>query len=239
MNIGGITLFSGNLGAGKTLGMSIMAYYNHLQGSKVYANYEISGYPVTKIDNAYMLKTMSADWKTFALDEFWLDFESRGSGSRNIDMSQKVLQWRKRGIEALITSQHISQLDVRIRNVTDLIMFPQVTFDNEEFPLYVTFYYTQNKRYHFDNMAVIKRLRSFSMPVIFPDGFNVAENYETNEIVEELETEEHELIKTLTDEYKDFDGTKTQLKSKLCIEHGLPGSKAQIVSDYIFYKNGL
>jgi len=231
-----ISVFSGNLGAGKTLAMSIMTYINYLQGALIYANYMITGYPVETITNTYTLKTMTKAWKVFALDEWWLTLEARTSG-KNIDLSRKILQFRKRSIDCYATAQTIASLDTRMRMVTDLNIFPETIFVDDK-PVLVTCYYTQNKHLDFNNWGLIKKLPSITLPVIV-EGFNVADNYDTDEIVEPMETEETDNIKQFVETFKGFDGSKTDLKSLLNIEHGFNPGKAGAIADYVFFKNQL
>lgn len=233
-----IIVFSGNLGSGKTLAMSIMLYINYLSGSLAYANYKVTGYPVERITNTYVLKSLTKDWKTFALDEFYLDMDSRQSGkSNNIDMSRKILQFRKRNIDAFITSQSLGFLDNRLRLLVGLIVYPETIFIRDK-PVCVVCHYTTNKHILFHDLNLIKKLPSFTLPVII-DGFNISEHYDTDEIVESLELEETEDIKDLIKKYKMFDGTKASLKSILNIEHKMNISKAGVIGDYIFYQNEL
>ena len=235
-----IVLYSGNLGSGKTLAMSICLYLNYLLGSMAYANYTITGYPVERIKNTFALKSMNKIWKSFALDEFYLDADSRQSGtSKNLAMTRKVLQFRKRHIDTFISSQNIRAIDTRIRDLVGMIVFPETIF-SDGYPIYVNCYYSTNKRIHFEDWSLIQKLPCFQLPVVIEEtNFNVAENYDTDELVESMDLEEGDIIKELISKYKGFDGSKTDLKSILNMEHGYVAGKASAIGDYIFWVNKL
>lgn len=225
---------SGNLGSGKTLGMSILGHYGYLEGNNVSANYIIKGYPNTLLTQGMQLKDVHTDRNLYLMDELWIDIDSRRSGG-NVSLSQKFLQMRKRDISLIYTSQSLDQVEKRVRQITNLLFFPKTVCDNNDYPIYVVFHYTTSKNLQFDS-ELINHLPSFALPVNI-NGYDVAQNYDTTEIVEGLEDEENDLISTLTATYSGWDGTKTELESILVIEHNVIKSRAGMIATYIISKN--
>lgn len=107
----------GNMGSGKTLGMTILAYRLHTQkGVPVYANYHTTfSIPVKSWDEVYKI-----DNGLLLLDEAHVPFDSRAFADDH-GRTHFILQTRKKGLTCMFTTQHISQVDKRIRNVCDVL----------------------------------------------------------------------------------------------------------------------
>lgn len=112
--------FFGNLGAGKTLALS---YYLHkYRKNPIYSNYHLS-FKHHYIKNPEDLLNVSHGY--IGLDEIWAWMDSRVSGSRkNRILGHFLLTSRKRGCHVLYTTQHFKQVDRRVRNITDIFVFP-------------------------------------------------------------------------------------------------------------------
>ena len=127
-----IVLFSivGELGAGKTLSMSYLAWNNwKRKGRKVYSNYNLYGIPFTKIKSIPDLQKMSTGF--FAADELWLWVDSWASKSQKSQIiSSILLRSRKREITIAYTAQSMQQINNRIRNITDFVAYPSISTDN-------------------------------------------------------------------------------------------------------------
>jgi len=109
---------TGQMGSGKTLFMSILAYAFSLKGVKVYSNYSLK--------NAQKLKSLnemiSISNGVLALDEIWLNIDSR-FWYYNVPITRWVNQTRKKNLLVLYTTQNFSQVDVRLRRATDLLVW--------------------------------------------------------------------------------------------------------------------
>jgi len=111
----------GKLGAGKTLTLSALAYYLGKQfKTNVYANYGLK--------DAQRLESLKEFWNIengiVALDELWIDIDAR-NWKNNITLTRWALQTRKKGLIVMYTTQHIRQVDIRIRNVTDYLIYTE------------------------------------------------------------------------------------------------------------------
>lgn len=127
-----IVLFGvvGELGAGKTLSMSYLAWNNwKRKGRKLYSNYNLYGVPFTKVKSIPDLQKMSAGF--FAADELWLWVDSWASKSQKSQIiSSILLRSRKREITIAYTAQSMQQINNRIRNITDFVAYPSISTDN-------------------------------------------------------------------------------------------------------------
>lgn len=109
----------GKMGAGKTLSMSILAtYFAKATKSPLWANYGLTG--------ADRIQTLTDIWKLgngiFCFDEIWLSADAR-QWKDNVDMTRWINQTRKKKMVVFYTTQHIRQVEVRIRNGTDVLIF--------------------------------------------------------------------------------------------------------------------
>jgi len=108
----------GKMGAGKTLTMSVlMEYFHHVTGAPLSANYTLK--------DAKMIESLDAVVKENAgilgFDEIWLSADSREWGN-NVRLTQWVNQTRKKKMIVFYTTQHIRQVEMRIRNGTDVLI---------------------------------------------------------------------------------------------------------------------
>ncbi|MFQ6054822.1 MAG: hypothetical protein ACE5KE_00235 [Methanosarcinales archaeon] len=120
----------GELGSGKTLALTYLAWLNwYKKKRKIFSNYSFYGFPYTPIKNVTDLDSMKSGF--FAGDELWLWVDSRTSKKeRNRFVASILLKSRKRDITIAYTSQAISQIDKRIRQITDFIAYPLMSVDN-------------------------------------------------------------------------------------------------------------
>ncbi len=121
----------GELGAGKTLALSYLAWNNWFKKKKrLYSNYNFYGMPFTPVNSLPNLDKMKEGF--FAGDELWLWVDSRTSkAERNRIISSILLKSRKRGITIAYTTQTIQQIDKRIRDITDFIAYPLMSVNND------------------------------------------------------------------------------------------------------------
>lgn len=227
--------FLGSLGNGKTLGMSMFLRLAHLDGFQCHANYEVRGYPVKLIDSKFDLKNIDILIpKVFAMDELYNDLDSRESLSmNNKKFSKSFLQMRKRKISLFYSSQDDDQVEKRVRRLTTMFYFPYTHYDSDGYPLAVEFFYTKDRSFDAFDTQQIMKYPSFFLPVNL-DGFDVAANYETEEVIEGLEdTENDELVEGLLSKYSGWDGKKNALVSKMVIEDKMGKPQASLMADYI------
>lgn len=115
----------GNLGSGKTLALTYLAWRNHLKCQKIYANYDLKGIPHKKINTIEEITKMNHGF--FAGDELWLWLDSRASMKRkNMAIGNILLTSRKKDVQIGYTAQSFNQVDIRIRRITDFIALPQL-----------------------------------------------------------------------------------------------------------------
>jgi hypothetical protein len=113
--------FKGLKGSGKTLAMTLFIYMEYLRGKKVYTNYEVS-FPHELIDVQKLVELdIELQNSVIAIDELHMICDSRRSSKKqNILMSYFILQSRHRSVNFYYTTQFDRQVDVRIRENTDI-----------------------------------------------------------------------------------------------------------------------
>lgn len=123
-------LITGELGAGKTLALTYLAWNNWVKKKRsIFSNYNLYGFPFTPVKTIPDLDKMHEGF--FAGDELWLWIDSRTSKKeRNRIVSSILLKSRKRDITIAYTSQSIHQVDKRIKDITDFVAYPMMSVDN-------------------------------------------------------------------------------------------------------------
>lgn len=111
----------GKMGSGKTLSMTILAQYiKKLTESPLWANYTLK--------NSEKINTLSEIWKIengiICLDEIWLTMDAR-LWNDNVMMTRWINQTRKKKLIVMYTTQHIRQVEMRVRNATDFLIYCQ------------------------------------------------------------------------------------------------------------------
>lgn len=122
-----IICFIGTVGSGKTISMTIEAYKYYKRGMSIYANYGLS-FPHTKLDKQTFDRLIrdkeSLQDCVILLDEVHIWLDSRSSmGKKNKAISYFLLQTRKRNVRLLCTTQHFHQIDKRLRDTTDVLVY--------------------------------------------------------------------------------------------------------------------
>lgn len=114
----------GKMGTGKTLTLTYLAMKERKKHRKIYSNYKLN-FPYKPIKNLNDFDKIRNG--VFCADELWLWLDSRESGQAKNKFGSKILaKSRKRGIDVYYTTQHIMQIDARVRRVTDYLIFPQI-----------------------------------------------------------------------------------------------------------------
>lgn len=108
----------GKMGSGKTLSMSILAeYLSKATGAPLHANYGLQG--AALIESLNEVNDITGG--ILCLDELWLSMDSR-AWKDNIRVSHWVNQTRKKKVIVFYTTQHIRQMELRVRNATDILI---------------------------------------------------------------------------------------------------------------------
>lgn len=180
----------GKLGRGKTLLLTALAYVTHEAGSiytkhlifdkifnysnckTIYSNYKLN-FDFKPVTNAEALDNMT-DGSAF-FDEFWLWCDSRMSMSqKNKSISGIALKSRKRNMDIYYTAQNLSRIEKRIRNITDVILIPEI---NEKTGIMTVEVCEPNEKFK----LVLRKFKIYILPFL--------KMYDTKEEIQELETD--------------------------------------------------
>lgn len=113
----------GKMGAGKTLSVSVLASFLHqATGAELHANYVLrDALPIESLNDVVEKKK-----SILVFDEIWLSADSR-AWADNVRLTQWVNQTRKKQMIVFYTTQHIRQVEMRIRNGTDVLIYVEKT----------------------------------------------------------------------------------------------------------------
>jgi len=115
----------GKMGSGKTLSMTILSeFLSRVTGVPLYANYTLKLHPDCVIDS--LNDVVAKDSAIMDFDEMWLSADAR-VWKDNVKLSHWVNQTRKKKMIVFYTTQHIRQMEMRIRNATDLLIYCEKT----------------------------------------------------------------------------------------------------------------
>lgn len=123
-----VWVFQGNLGEGKTFGMSVLAHYYASRAARagidiaLFANYGLTGArPLTHYRDFY--KVAQAHGSIVCLDEAHVNLDSRlFAKAANIYMTQFFFYLRKLQASLFMTTPHIRNLDSRMRQLTNILV---------------------------------------------------------------------------------------------------------------------
>ena len=111
----------GKMGTGKTLTQTILSNYLHIKTKvPIYANYTLKKVPYTHITSLKELWNINNG--IVCLDEIWLSMDSR-MWKDNVQVTRFINQTRKKKITLFFTTQHIKQVEMRVRNATDILIY--------------------------------------------------------------------------------------------------------------------
>lgn len=121
----------GDLGVGKTLWITIMAFLSHLAGKTILSNYRLK-FPHKRVNNIGDLDSIvdenPDDFYFFAFDEPFMTIDSRQSHSNlNIELAKRILQSRKMNLDIYYSARFLREVEVRLRAVTNWINIPNIT----------------------------------------------------------------------------------------------------------------
>jgi len=121
-----ILIYKGKRGCGKTLTMVKDGYQYFKNGWKVLRNFECSfGKYISEEDILNLNKFSELKNCVIMMDEVQIFFDARKwMKKQNINFSHFVQQIRKRNIILLGTTQFTNTIDLRLRQHTDIIAYP-------------------------------------------------------------------------------------------------------------------
>lgn len=119
--------FIGKMGSGKTLSMVRETLKYHSKGYKIYSNFHLE-IPYEQLDFQKLFHMAenqeSLNDVVILLDEVHILLDSRGSMKKeNKVVSFWLNQTRKMGVKLYYTTQHLHQIDKRLRSGTDFFIF--------------------------------------------------------------------------------------------------------------------
>lgn len=136
--------FTGFLGSGKSLGASIFAqYYREKSGCALYSNCGVIGSkPFTCMDDFKKIALESSS--ILVLDEAHMDLDARSFSSNHVKFFTQVSYYlRKLRCTLILTTPNFSDLDSRIRGITNILAFVR----NDSNYFYYEMYDVQSERY--------------------------------------------------------------------------------------------
>jgi len=108
-------------GSGKTMMLTLLLYMEYRKGRKIYTNYEVF-FPHEIIDVQKMIELdASLENAVVGISELHLICDARRHGTKqNVLMSYFILQSRHRDVDLYYDTQFDGQVDIRIRDNTDV-----------------------------------------------------------------------------------------------------------------------
>ena len=128
----GLIAIVGEQGSGKTLTMTYFGYLAFKKGFQIYTNYKINFKHVyiDKLEDIEKIKSGIA-----LMDELWTWLDARAPASkRNMYATQIFAKTRKRGNVWYYTMQVSNMIDRRVRQYSDILVFPEVYLDKNNIP---------------------------------------------------------------------------------------------------------
>jgi len=113
-----LIIFTGSLGQGKTLSMSILGtLLARAGGLNLYSNYGLKdAQRIYKMDHL-----LNMEKGVMCFDEAHMSIDSR-TWKDNIKLSHFMLQTRKKDLIVMMTTQAFGQVDLRVRGITDYVV---------------------------------------------------------------------------------------------------------------------
>jgi len=148
-----LVAITGELGIGKTLCLAYLCWNVwYFKGREIYTNFTLYGIPFVKIRYVNDLFTvipeeiteeevLAGKEKGLFFDELWRGLGSRmiglGARKKNEIIGRILMASRKAGVTLYYTTQIFSMIDKNIRNITDLLMKPQLSAGHDYCKVYV------------------------------------------------------------------------------------------------------
>ena len=229
----------GNIGSGKTLFLTAMAYEEWKIKTNIYANYNLR-FEFEKFCLNKEIQRENDNDNFFVLDELWLSMDSRESNKdSNKIFTKALLQSRKWGgksirNDVLYSTQSFSQIDVRTRRITSLLFAPTTLYDDYGKPFALKVYYNK----WVTDIPFFPH-RNWFIVELWDDDIYIPDLFDTSEILESMDTGESEIRDRYIDKYVGWTGKKKDLTTCLLYEDKLDKGVASYVADVVFYKKHL
>lgn len=167
----------GKMGTGKTLTQTILSTYLHLKTNvPIYANYTLKGVPYHRIDSLSDLWGINNG--IVCLDEIWLTMDAR-LWKDNVALTRFINQTRKKKITLFFTTQHIKQVELRVRNATDILIYCEKKPEGH-WLWFVDYQYSEiGKKFLLTNPSRFYSLYD-TFEVLQPMKIDAKDNYVTN-----------------------------------------------------------
>jgi len=184
----------GPMGASKTITMVILAEFLHFKcRAPLSANLDM--YDAKRIE--YLDDVWELPPGIFCFDEAWLTLDSRNYAEKsNIDMSAWINQTRKKKVICFYTTQHISQIEKRMRNGTDFLLHCQKQADGH-WVQFIDWHYKRLLRKFFIPNNVRQRFYGYHDTAAKLHGF-----YDTYEVLKPLKWKKKQ--KTRSEDFAPF-----------------------------------
>ena len=132
----------GSLGSGKTLYMTRCLYKEYFKNTEreIATNYKLKGIP-----HRYIYASELFDMKKslsnmiLGIDEMHIFLDCRAS-TKNKEMTHFILQTRHLGMNLYFTTQDISQVDIRLRRMLDILVYCTKTYIDGYFKIKIIDY---------------------------------------------------------------------------------------------------
>lgn len=114
-------------GNGKTMSAVFLAYKDHLEGKKVYANFNTTfGYTTTLNELTELFRDEKLSNTTIIIDEAQVYLSNAGIKAKTLKeiINLFIAQTRKRNINIILTSQRFLNLHKQLRIQCDIILIP-------------------------------------------------------------------------------------------------------------------
>jgi len=166
--------FIGDMGGGKSLSMVKQAKQYYDQGYNIYSNIKLN-FPYETYNLTDILQYAESEGTfykaVFLIDEAHIYLDSRMSASkRNIVMSYFITQTRKKDVKLLYTTQSLMQVDKRLRERSDMLIYCFTKIIDKKKDIRVTL-----------NYIVIKKMKGNIIKkdyFISNDYYNLYDTYE-------------------------------------------------------------
>jgi hypothetical protein len=120
----------GSLGSGKTTTLIYIACRKSKHGIPIYANFHLRGIHYKYVESPSTLRDISRG--VFLGDELWIWADCRLSLTElNRFIGDIAIMSRKRGLDIYYTAQMRGLLDIRIRGVTDVYIYPEYNREHD------------------------------------------------------------------------------------------------------------
>jgi hypothetical protein len=228
----------GQTGEGKTEWLAYLGFLLRQAGTLVHSNIHLN-YKYEPINTIEELNDLPLEGnRVFLLDELWItgdSYEFTGLQSkRDVQLLTRfLLQARKADVDVVHTNQTFEQLAPRIRRNTSLLLRPRITLSfnmrsceftlDEPHPNKGIAPYVENIKF-FD---VYDRYLGFDVPfIVYPAHLY----YDTRERVKPTPSVNTNRI---MEQYRDFDGTKSELESALIEIEKFSQKEAKVKANFI------